>query len=275
MILVNGATGNVGGELAAVLAKGGEPVRALVRQPGRSLPGQVEQVTGDLNEPASLRPALQNVRAVFLLSGYADMPGLLDEVRSAGVERVVLMSGSGAGASNTDNAISRYQLSSEEAVRSSGVDWTIVRPCAFMSNALGWRPQLQAGDVVKAPFADVANAVVDPYDIAAVVAVALTANDPAGQIYRVSGPEALKPAGQLHVLAERLRRDLRLEPLSNQAAREQMLATTPPEYADAFFSFYVDGTLDESQVLPTVQEVTGRPPRTFEQWADAHLDAFT
>ncbi|MBA2310607.1 MAG: nucleoside-diphosphate sugar epimerase, partial [Pseudonocardiales bacterium] len=45
-------------------------------------------------------------------------------------------------------------------------------------------------------------------------------------------------------------------------------------YVDAFFSFFVDGTLDESKVLPTVAEITGREPRTFDQWVAAHADAF-
>lgn len=53
-----------------------------------------------------------------------------------------------------------------------------------------------------------------------------------------------------------------------------MEATTPAEYVDAFFNFYVDGALDESRVLPTVAEVTGRPPRSFRDWAQAHADAF-
>jgi hypothetical protein len=53
-----------------------------------------------------------------------------------------------------------------------------------------------------------------------------------------------------------------------------MSASMPAEYVDAFFSFFVDGTLDESEVLPTVEEITGRPPRTFEQWARAHAGAF-
>jgi hypothetical protein len=48
----------------------------------------------------------------------------------------------------------------------------------------------------------------------------------------------------------------------------------PAPYVDAFLSFFADGTLDESQVLPTVEEVTGRPPRSFEQWARIHADAF-
>jgi uncharacterized protein YbjT (DUF2867 family) len=180
----------------------------------------------------------------------------------------------GAAATNLDNAISRYQLASEDAVRASGVDWTIVRPYAFMSNALRWLPQLREGDVVRAPFADVANAVVDPYDIAAVASVALTSGHHAGRIYRVSGPESLRPADQLQILAERLGRQLRLEPLSNDAARAEMLATTPVEYVDAFFTFYVDGAIDESEPLPTVQDVTRVPPRTFPEWVDAHADAF-
>ncbi len=128
--------------------------------------------------------------------------------------------------------------------------------------------------MVRAPFADVANAVIDPYDIAAVAAVALTSDGHAGLIYRVSGPQSLRPADQLQILAGRLGRQLRLEPLSNEAARAEMLATTPAEYVDAFFTFYVDGAIDESGVLPTVHDVTGVPPRTFPQWFDAHADAF-
>ena len=53
-----------------------------------------------------------------------------------------------------------------------------------------------------------------------------------------------------------------------------MRAAMPPEYVDAFFSFFADGTLDESRVLPTVREVTGRQPRSFQQWATAHAEAF-
>jgi hypothetical protein len=53
-----------------------------------------------------------------------------------------------------------------------------------------------------------------------------------------------------------------------------MSAAMPAEYVDAFFSFFVDGTLDESEVLPTVESVLGRPPRSFEEWARANADRF-
>jgi uncharacterized protein YbjT (DUF2867 family) len=275
MILVTGATGNVGAELVTALAEAGEPVRALVRKPQNAvLPPGVEPVAGDLNQPESLTGALAGAHGLFLLPGYADLPGLLALARRAGVTRVVLLSGGSAALEDMDNAVSRYMAVSERDVRESGVPWTFLRPRAFMSNALRWLPQLAAGDVVRVPFAGVRAAAIDPFDIAAVAARALLSDGHASQIYELTGPDSLLPADQVGVLAKVLERDLRCEGLTNEEARAEMSAAMPVEYVDAFFSFYVDGTLDESQVLPTVREVTGQPPRTFDQWVRAHADAF-
>jgi uncharacterized protein YbjT (DUF2867 family) len=95
-----------------------------------------------------------------------------------------------------------------------------------------------------------------------------------GRSLRLSGPESLYPADRVRILASVLGRDLRFEAQSNESAREEMSAAMPAEYVDAFFSFFVDGKLDESTVLPTVEEVLGRPPRRFEDWAREHADAF-
>jgi uncharacterized protein YbjT (DUF2867 family) len=274
VILVTGATGNAGGAVVRALLEHGEKVRALVRTETAALPDEAQRAVGDLNEPESVDPALAGVEGVFLLSGYRDMPGLLERMRAAGVERVVLLSGGAAVASKLDNAISSYMVGSEDAVQTSEVAWTILRPCAFMSNALRWVAQLRAGDVVTAPFAQVANAVIDPDDIARVAVQALTSDGHAGSAYRLTGPESLLPADQVRVLGTALRRDLRLEAQSDEDARSEMRANMPAEYVEAFFSFYVDGTLDESRVLPTVEEITGRPPQTFEQWARRHAEAF-
>jgi len=276
MILVTGATGNAGGAVVRALVSAGEDVRALIRPGGdqSALPAGAEGVAGDLNRPETLSAALAGVRAVFLLSGYQDMPGVLAEIRRAGVERVVLLSSSAAPGGDMSNAVARYHILSEAAVRESGLPWTFLQPNSLMSNALQWVPQLQAGDVVHAPFADVRVATIDPYDVAAVAAEALTSGDHEGRSYRLSGPESLLPADRVAVLAKVLGRDLRFEGQSEADARAQMSATMPDEYVDAFFSFFSDGKLDESKVLPTVKEVTGRQPRTFEQWARAHAGAF-
>jgi uncharacterized protein YbjT (DUF2867 family) len=163
---------------------------------------------------------------------------------------------------------------SERAVRESGVPWTILRPTAFMSNALRWLPQLNAGDLVRVPFAGVRTATVDPRDIAAVAAKALLTDGHAGRVYQPTGPQSLLPVDQLQILGRVLGRDLRFEAQPDDEAHAEMSRTTPAEYVDAFFDFYVKGTLDESRVLPTVREVTGREPRTFEQWATEHAEAF-
>ena len=90
----------------------------------------------------------------------------------------------------------------------------------------------------------------------------------------MSGPQSLLPADQVQILAQVLGKGLRFEGLSDVEARTDMSTTMPAEYVDAFFSFFADGTVDESQVLSAIQDITGKHPHTFEQWAVAHADAF-
>jgi uncharacterized protein YbjT (DUF2867 family) len=275
MILVTGATGNAGGAVVRALVEAGEPVRALIRKPGESeLPDAVEAVTGDLNRPSSLAPALAGIRAVFLLSGYEGIDELLRAIRDAGAERVTLLSSSAAPSGDMQNAVARYHILTEQAVKRSGIPWTFLQPNSFMTNTLQWAPQLRAGDVIRAPFEHVSVATIDPDDVGAVAATVLTSPDHHGRVYRLSGPEPLLPADRVRILANVLGRDIRFEGQPDVEARKEMAATMPAEYVDAFFSFFAEGKLDESEVLPTVAEVTGRPPGTFERWAIAHAGAF-
>jgi len=274
MILVTGATGNAGGAVVRALANSGERVRAVVRDADRALlPKGVEAVVGDLNEPATLAPHLDQVTAAFLLSGYAGLEETLANMRRAGVERVVLLSSSAAPAGDETNAVARYHILSERAVRQSGLAWTFLQPNTFMTNTFQWLPQLRRGVVIRAPFPDVRVATIDPDDIGAVAAVALTSDAGDGRAYRLSGPQSLSPADRVATLAEVLGRELRFEGQTNQEARAEMSAAMPAEYVDAFFRFFVDGDLDESAVRPAVEEVTGRAPRSFEEWARDHAGA--
>jgi len=275
-ILVAGATGNVGGELVRHLAGAGIEVRGLVRDANRAaLPAGVVPAVGDLDRPETVSSALAGVSGVFFLSGYRDMPGLLAEARRARVDRVVLLSSSSAPTGDTENAVARYHILSEAAVRDSGIPWTFLQPCSFMSNALRWAPQIRAGAVVRDAFPGVRVASIDPRDIAAVAARALTAEGHDGKSYLLTGPDALLPADRVSILAKVLGRDLRFEGLSNADARAEMSRSMPAAYVDGFFSFFVDGKLDESIVRPTVEEVLGRPPHSFEAWAIENVGAFS
>lgn len=275
MFLVTGATGNVGAELVQILTDRGHQVRALVRAGGRTtVPAGAEVITGDLNRPDTFAAALAGVHGVHLLSGYRDLPEALGAMRRAGVRHVTLQSSSAAPGGDEHNAVAAYHIRSERAMRKSGLAWTFLQPNSFSSNALEWAPQLRAGAVVRAPFAGVPVAVIDPYDVATVAAEALITGAHDGRSYRLSGPEPTLPADRVAVLARVLGRELRFEAQPDDEARVELTAAMPAEYVDAFFSFFVDGTLDESAVLPTVAEVTGREPRSFEQWARAHADEF-
>jgi uncharacterized protein YbjT (DUF2867 family) len=274
MILVTGATGNVGSELIAQLAGRGRAVRALVREQTGAFPAGVEIVVGDLNRIESWSGALEGVRGVFLLSGYNDMPGMLAAMRRAGVEQVVLLSSQSAADSDTANAMARYHILAEAAVRESGLAWTFLRPSSFMSNALRWIPQLRLGDIVREAFGDVRVAAVDPHDIAAVAIEALGSTRHAGRSYRLTGPQALSADDRVRILGGVLERDLRFELMSDAEARVEMSGSMSAEYVAAFFDLFRGGRYDESTVYPTVQEITARPPRTFKQWATLHASAF-
>ena len=100
-------------------------------------------------------PALDGVRAAFLLGGFGDMPGLLGRIAGAGVEHAALLTSRCVIGGRPDNAITRMRLDSEAAVRDSAVAWTFLHPSGYQSNALRRLPQLRRGDVIRAPWPDV------------------------------------------------------------------------------------------------------------------------
>src|SRR6266536_1980112 len=257
MILVTGATGNVGRELTRALAARGESVRVLARKPDQaSFPAGVQVAEGDLEDPESVAPALDGVGKVFLLGGFA-AAGVLRRIRAAGAGHVVLLTSRCVIGGNPENAVTRMWLDAEAAVRDSGIGWTILRPSGFQSNALRWLPQLRIGDVV------------------AVGSVVLTGPGHEGAALTLSGPEPLTPGEQVAVLGRALRRPLRYEPLSDDEARASMADDgAPASLIDAFFRFFSAGEFNDSAITTTVRKITGRPPRTFDHWAHAHAGLF-
>jgi uncharacterized protein YbjT (DUF2867 family) len=273
IIAVAGAGGNVGGALVEILAAQGHEVRAIVRGNGAGLPAGVTAVQGDLTDATTLEGAFDGADGAFLLSGYDDS-GLVAAMRRGGVRRVALLSSSAAPTGDLTNAVAAYHIRSEKALRESGLAWTFLRPNAFMTNTLSWAKPIRAGEPVVAPFANVPISTNDPRDVAAVAAVSLTSGAYDGVAHRITGPEPLRPADQVAILGELLGRELPFRAQDDDEARADMSSRMPAEYVDAFFEFYVDGAIDETSVRPTIEEVTGRPPRTFRDWAEENLHAF-
>lgn len=275
IFFVTGATGGIGAEVTKCLLELNHEVRALIRDPSQAdrLPDGVTAVVGDLDEPDSLRAGLQEVDGAFVLPGFKDMSGLYSVFEDAGISHVLQLSGRSAASADMTNAITEYMVRSETAAKDSKLGWTIIRPSAYMSNTFRWIEQAGSGDVVLLPFASVPVAMIDPNDIGEVAAAILTAPKlHTSQTYELSGPEALLPEDTVRTIAQVIGKQLKFEPQSDAAAKISMTASMPKKYVDALFDFYVNGKLDESGVLPTVEELTGKKPKTFQAWADSHSE---
>jgi uncharacterized protein YbjT (DUF2867 family) len=281
MILVTGATGTVGRAVVDRLVRAGAQVRAASRRPeSADLPDGVDVVYADLGDPDSLRSALDGVKQVFLLANGPDIPqhdgNLARAAAQAGVGHIVKLSSGRAGDVAATDPIPTWHRAGERAVENSGVDWTFLRPLGFMSNALIWAGSIRARDAVYAPFAEGRVAVVDPEDIAAVAATVLTAPGHTGQIYTLTGPEALSPAWQVAVLAEVLRRPLQYVEVAPDIARQAILDHgVPPEMADAIMALRATALEGFTSVVhPDIERVTGIPATSFREWAQRNSENF-
>ncbi|MEH1030827.1 NAD(P)H-binding protein [Micromonospora profundi] len=277
MFVVTGATGNVGRTLLWSLAASGAVVTAVSR--GRrpvAVPDGIRHHRADLESPESLRPALTGAEAMFLLVEGAgatlDMPEILRIATAAGVKRIVLQSSQAVG--TRPGTASHAPLHAiEELVRRSGLDWTILRPGGFASNALAWAEPVRAARTVAAPFGDVGLPVVDPDDIAEVAAIALRGAH-GGRIYELTGPALSTPRQRAADLATALGEPIDFVEQTTDEAREQMLRFMPPPVVEGTLAILGAPTEREQRISPDVAEVLGRPPRPFTAWAARNIDAF-
>jgi uncharacterized protein YbjT (DUF2867 family) len=278
MIVVTGATGNVGRPLTRALAEAGQQVTAVSRRAAQ-VPDGVRHVVADLAEPAGLEPALAGAEALFLLlSGDlhavgADPAGIVAKAVANGVRKVVLLSTLGV-ATRPFGTTRVAMRALEDAVRESGSDWTILRPGGFASNALWWAESVRARHVVAAPFGDTGVPVVDPADIGEVAAACLLDDRHTGEVYELTGPEVITPRGQTAAIAAALGSPVRFDELTRAEAKAGMTRSMPGELADDTLDILGSPSPAELRVSPDVERVLGRAPRSFAEWAARNVGAF-
>jgi uncharacterized protein YbjT (DUF2867 family) len=275
MILVTGATGNVGRHVVGQLLDAGEKVRAISRDPARAgLPAGVEVLRADLREPDTLPAALRGVDRAYLFPVHGQLGGFLAAAQDARLRRVVLLSSLAVSFDQLD-PIGYAHAESERAVVESGLPWTFVRPGAFMTNDLAWAAGIRAGGVVHGPYGDAATAPIDERDIAAVAVRALLDEGHVDEAYELSGPESLTPVDRVRLIGEAIGRDLRFEEQSPEEARRQMAGYgAPPAIVDAVLGMLASAVGTTAPVLPAVERVTGRPPYPYARWAADHAADF-
>ncbi|MEV0202024.1 NAD(P)H-binding protein [Nonomuraea sp. NPDC050691] len=283
MILVTGATGALGRPLVRLLAREGAKVRAVTRDPDAArLPDGVEVVRGDPSRPDTLGRHLDGVTTVFLHPrACGDSPEeLLALAGRHGATKVVALS-----AVNVDDPLSLQpsrargdrNKETDAAAAGSGLEWTSLRPASFAGNALvSWGPQIRAGDVVRYVYAGFAEPLVDERDLVEVAARALLTGDLAGRRLELTGPESVSHERAVALIGEAAGRPLRFEEIAPEAAEEGMVrGGLPRPFVSALMARYARyAALPPAGPTGTVEEVLGRPARTFAQWAADHAAAF-
>ncbi|MGW8327533.1 SDR family oxidoreductase [Streptomyces sp. NPDC055897] len=278
MIVVTGATGNIGRPLTQALAEAGEQVTAVSRHPAQ-LPDGVRHLSADLAEPAGLAAALDGAKALFLLlSGDLHAPGarpagLVELAAAQGVRRIVLLSSQGV-ATRPLGASRIATRAVEDAVRDSGLEWSVLRPGGFASNAFAWAESVRTQGTVAAPFGDVGVPVVDPADIAAVAAACLLDDRHTGGTFELTGPEVITPRQQAEAIADALGSPVRFHELTRAEAKSGMIRFVPAELADDTLDIISDPNPAELRISPDVERVLGRAPRPFSDWITRNLAAF-
>jgi uncharacterized protein YbjT (DUF2867 family) len=279
VILVTGATGNVGRHVVSQLLHMGAVVRALARDPASaSLPSGVDVVRGDLSAPDTLDARLTGVDAVFLLwpGLTADLaPAVLDVVRKH-VRRIVFLSSLGIrdDLEQQPDPINALHADIEHVIEQSGLEWTFLRPGGFATNTLWWTPQIRAGGVVRWVYGACARASIHERDIASVAVRVLTSDGHGGAKYLLTGPQALTQVEQVHIIGGVIGRPLRFEEISPEAMRSQLLTWLPPAVVDGALTYWARLVREPELVSPTVEEITGAPARSFREWVIDHAGDF-
>jgi uncharacterized protein YbjT (DUF2867 family) len=278
MIVVTGATGNIGRPLTRALAEAGQQVTAVSRHTA-AVPDGVRHVVADLAEPAGLKPALAGAKALFLLlSGDLHAAGaspadIIRAAEAAGVRRVVLLSTQGV-ATRPFGATRIAMRALEDVLRESGMEWAVLRPGGFASNALWWAESIRARGVVAAPFGDIGVPVIDPADIAEVAAACLLDDQHTDGVYELTGPEVITPRGQAGAIAAALGSPVRFHDLTREEAKAAMSQSMPAELAEDTLTILGAPSPAELHISPDVERVLGRGPRPFADWAARNVDAF-
>lgn len=282
--LVTGATGHLGGLVAASLLRDGHGVRLLTRRPaGPAVPDApgVQQVYGDADDPRVMRRAFESVAAAFLVCGETP-----DRVRfetavidNAAAHDVRVVKLSALGAAPDAPTFLRWHHATEERLRASGAGWTVLRANSLLDNLLRndrhaiaggqWRSTLGSARVSFLAGTDVAD-----------VATAVLTDDTAthtGQVYELTGPQALTAQDVASIASDVLGHAV------------EVVDTEPEQLAQALrhrgaHEFLADGVAElhahiragrAGAVTDTVTRILQRPATTLTDYLTTHRAAFT
>ena len=282
-ILVTGATGTVGREVVTRLAGRGANVRAAARNPGMlAIPEErVETMSMDLRRPADLDRALEDVGKIFFLSPLDEsMPELAalvaERARAHGISHMVRLSAFGVDYPRPI-ILGRVHGEVEKIIRASGLDWTFLRPNAFMQNFITyWGDTIRSKDAFYIPQGQGRVSLIDARDIADAAVAVLTGTGHGRKIYELTGPAALSNYDIAKTLSEVSGREIRYEDIPLDDARTILSRQGMSEWmVEVIAELFEMSAADEaSEVTNGFELLTGKPPIDFQSFAQDFRHAF-
>jgi uncharacterized protein YbjT (DUF2867 family) len=283
MILVTGATGNVGREVVNLLLEGGEKVVAVTRNPATAaLPEGAHVVAGDFSRPQMLTSKLDDVEAIFIspraLGDATAGPATAELLKLAaerGARRVVVVSAVtvefGGGYQRFADAFKEV----EDAAKASGLQWTILRCADFAANAMAWAPQIRRAGVVRGVYGDGATSTIHERDIAAVSARVMVDDTHVGRTYVLTGPQSLTQRDKVYLIGKAIDKDVPWIEVMPEQFRQAMLAQGIPEdVPDRVIGYWASSIQHPGPSSDDVERLLGHPALTFAEWATEHAAAF-
>ncbi len=274
-ILVTGGTGSTGTALTARLRETGVPFRIASRRP--ALNTDAERVRFDWEDEATYGQALEGAEKVYLVApeSISDperlMVPFLHRALDAGVRRAVLLSSSAIAEGGP--MLGKIH----EAVHALMPEWGVLQPSWFMQNfvnSLG--PAIQADGEIATATGDGRLGFIDVGDIAEVAFHALTDAEPHNRAYILTGPQALSYADAAAIISEAAQRPVRHVSISTEQLQERFVGFGMPAAYAALLARLDEGIKNgsEDRVMPTVEDVTGRPPKSFADFARENAEAW-
>jgi uncharacterized protein YbjT (DUF2867 family) len=272
-VLVTGATGNTGSILVPALRAAGVDVRALVRDESKAGPLEeigVEIVVGDLDRPETIAPAVEGVDKIYLLTWNGptqerQAENVIDAARKAGNPHIVRHSMWGSEKSR----IIQQGYRVEQALKSSGLPWTLLKPTFFMQNTMLATQTIAAGGVIYWDMGDGKLGMIDVRDVADAAFAVLTGRGHEGKSYILTGPEAISFHDVAATFSNVLGKEVKYVSVPGDATVESMVGMGFPEWIARGYAELDQGFSQNfaSRVTNNVETLTGHPARSFEQYA--------
>jgi uncharacterized protein YbjT (DUF2867 family) len=282
-ILVTGATGNVGSQVVKQLSSFSGIVRAAVQSKNRAddiKNTKAELVEMNFNDSETIESAFKGIQKLFLLTPFVpDMvemsKNLIREAKKANVSHIVKQSAFGSDLAD-GIIMNKLHRQVEEAIESSGINYTFLRPMSFMQNYLGLSNSIKSQGVFYTPLIDSRTSFVDLRDIAAVAVEALTKSGHENKAYNITGPEAVSNYDIANILSKTTGRKITYVNISDDDARKGMKENGMQEWTiNALMELYnFQKAGRASHVSLDVERVTNRKPISFEQFAKDYSETF-